>query len=320
MPTQDKILIDLSKDWPNADTADALASNPSNCTVSGQWPQGIGAAGAAEGCNSILPINLGDQTTDGLIDWDSTEEVIEVGDDGTGTHKFYPGAHTTDASDLSSGTIPVDRVGAAHIDDTTEIKLCIDEGYDSIPEFDDTTGEMTCKKSTQTTISGEVTAADFLVYKAGSFQDVEMSGDAEMDEDGVVTLDPAINFATTGTITGNINVVLDATTSDSPTGTDLRGSMLVYSNAGVVTITLPDVDTVGLGASACFYDGDATAILTIDLDGDDKFLLDDTLLDAGDTIDSPGDLGDFICIMAIDADTTWATLGRRGTWVDDGPL
>jgi hypothetical protein len=150
---------------------------------------------------------------------------------------------------------------------------------------------------------------------AGALCDTAAEWRSTFDPDGI-----ALNLATTGTITGNINVVLDATTSDSPTGADLRGSMLIYSNAGVVTITLPDVDTVALGASACFYDSDATAILTIDLDGDDIFLLDDTLLDAGDTINSPGDLGDFICIVAIDADTTWATMGRRGTWLDDGPL
>jgi hypothetical protein len=157
--------------------------------------------------------------------------------------------------------------------------------------------------------------------------DVTAMGTASVDGDELVDgsvdmteVDPAINLATTGTITGNINVVLDSTTADSPTGADLRGSMLIYSNAGVVNITLPDVDTVGIGASACFYDSDATAILTIEPDGDDLFLLDDTLLDAADTINSPGDLGDFICIMAIDADTTWATLGRRGTWVDDGAL
>jgi hypothetical protein len=139
----------------------------------------------------------------------------------------------------------------------------------------------------------------------------------EISSDGPVDA-KSLNFITTGTITGNVNVVLDATTSDSPSGSDLRGSMLVYSNAGVVTITLPDVDTVGLGASACFYDSDTTAIIKIEIDNGDKILLDDTLLDAGDTIDSPGDLGDFICLMAIDVDTTWATLGKRGTWIDGG--
>jgi hypothetical protein len=46
--------------------------------------------------NIVLPIEAADQTTDGEIDFDTTEEVIEVGDDGVGTLKFYPNAHTTD--------------------------------------------------------------------------------------------------------------------------------------------------------------------------------------------------------------------------------
>jgi len=35
---------------------------------------------------------------------------------------------------------------------------------------------------------------------------------------------------------------------------------------------------------------------------------------AGVTIDSNGDVGDFIVLMAID-DTRWITLGQVGTWV-----
>jgi hypothetical protein len=36
-----------------------------------------------------------------------------------------------------------------------------------------------------------------------------------------------------------------------------------------------------------------------------------------DAIDSAGNLGDFICLLAIDT-TTWINLGRSGTWVDGG--
>jgi hypothetical protein len=178
--------------------------------------------------------------------------------------------------------------------------------------------------------AGAVTEAMMASVDFGSFTCGGSATDCDLntqvvDSDNIVegTIDMndisgSINFVTTGTITGNINVILDATTTDAPTGADLRGSMLVYSNAGVVTITLPDVDTVGLGASACFYDSDTTAILTIEIDDDDKILLDDALLAAGQTIDSPGDLGDFICVVAIDVDTTWATMGRRGLWIDGG--
>ena len=40
--------------------------------------------------------NTADPTTDGMIAWDSTEEVLEVGDDGAATLDFYPGTHTAD--------------------------------------------------------------------------------------------------------------------------------------------------------------------------------------------------------------------------------
>ena len=37
----------------------------------------------------------------------------------------------------------------------------------------------------------------------------------------------------------------------------------------------------------------------------------------GDAIDSPGNAGNFIVLMAVD-DTRWVTLGRSGVWVDGG--
>lgn len=50
-PGADKLLIDLTKDWPKADLADALAANGTNC--SGSIPRGIDAAGNAEGCADV---------------------------------------------------------------------------------------------------------------------------------------------------------------------------------------------------------------------------------------------------------------------------
>lgn len=41
----------------------------------------------------VLDIEAADQTADGDMDYDTVEEVIEVGDDGVGTLKFYPGVH-----------------------------------------------------------------------------------------------------------------------------------------------------------------------------------------------------------------------------------
>ena len=47
----------------------------------------------------------------------------------------------------------------------------------------------------------------------------------------------------------------------------------------------------------------------------DTIVLDGTALTAGNAIDSPGNRGDFICLMAINT-STWVSLGRSGTWID----
>jgi hypothetical protein len=124
----------------------------------------------------------------------------------------------------------------------------------------------------------------------------------------------SIGFVTTGTISAAVPTLLTTGTTFSPTGTQVYGSAHHFNNAAVVTITLP---AAVAGMNACFIDFDTTAILTIDIDGADQFLLGSTALAAGNTVDSPGDLGDFICVLALDAQY-WMVLGKQGTWVDGG--
>jgi hypothetical protein len=225
-----------------------------------------------------------------------------------------------------------------------------------------------------------------LVYKSGSFQDVEMSGDAAMDEDGLVTISdsvtvtgwtmgasagttPSVNdgdtslattlfvqnetvasgdvtgtlatgltigtgtveasmiasdidFATTGTITGGIAVVVEsAAATDVLAATETVGKMFIASYAtGPMDYTLPDVS---IGLSACFYDEEGDGI-TIDTNASEIIILDGTALTGGYAIDSPGvaggagtDPGSFVCLLGISA-TQWITLGRSGTWIDGG--
>jgi hypothetical protein len=121
-----------------------------------------------------------------------------------------------------------------------------------------------------------------------------------------------------GTLRGQVDVVATTATTDTPTAHEMRGSWHTASNTAIVTYTLPEISTIGVGASACFYDLDATAILTIDVDAADVIVLNGVDLDAGDTIDSPGARGDFICLLAIDT-TNWLALGSSGVWVDGGP-
>jgi len=66
-----------------------------------------------------------------------------------------------------------------------------------------------------------------------------------------------------------------------------------------------------------FYDIGGGVITVDPVDGTDTIYLNGTSVGAGDAIDSPGAVGDFICLMAID-DTRWVTVGRSGVWIDSG--
>jgi hypothetical protein len=50
-PTADKMLINMSNDWPKSDQADALAANGANCSA-GNYPLGVDASGAVESCTA----------------------------------------------------------------------------------------------------------------------------------------------------------------------------------------------------------------------------------------------------------------------------
>lgn len=90
----------------------------------------------------VLPIEAADQTTDGEIDYDTTEEVIEVGDDGVATLKFYPGTHAFKLySWTGASTLPLqynqaeaDGIAAVTKDDTTNTEVLV-------ASFDDTADE-----------------------------------------------------------------------------------------------------------------------------------------------------------------------------------
>ncbi len=222
----------------------------------------------------------------------------------------------------SVGTVHAGNVGAAHIDALTEFVMCVGSGT-SVIELDNA-GTATCKASVQTTITA-VGDGDILVGQASGteFQDKQMNGDATMDKGGLVTLDPALTFLTTGTIRGMVDVVTTTGDTDSPAADDMRGTMHIADNATAtnnVDYTLP---TAVAGMSACFYDnGAGTGGIIIDANTGDEILLNGTGVGGADAIDSPGVAGDgangdFICLLAIDA-TNWITLGRSGTWVDGG--
>ena len=89
----------------------------------------------------------------------------------------------------------------------------------------------------------------------------------------------------------------------------MYGTMFWATGAG--TWALPGAAT---GMNFCVYSTTAAAIV-INPDDGDTIVLNGTALSAGDSITSASAAGDFICLLAKDANT-WYTLGRSGTWTD----
>lgn len=106
---------------------------------------------------------------------------------------------------------------------------------------------------------------------------------------------------------------------------------LGQAHAGLVqataagTLTLPGAATVGFGTTICVFVRDVSETVVVEsATAGDKINLHGTPLDAGDVIDSPGNAGDFICLVSsTDADGTgtdgWITLGYgEAVWTDGG--
>jgi hypothetical protein len=115
----------------------------------------------------------------------------------------------------------------------------------------------------------------------------------------------AWSLATSGTSPAYV-----ATGNLTATAAILRSGLIQQTAAG--TITLPTAASVGYGTPFCIIVRDASETCTIDLDGSEKFNLYGTALAAGNTLDSPGAAGDYVCLVAV-SDTDGS--GTDGYWV-----
>jgi len=166
-----------------------------------------------------------------------------------------------------------------------------------------------------------ITGNEVITFNAAG--SVNVSG-ATMDVDGAFTAssvasDGAVSgttFAASGEITGKTMVVLATAATWAITDLDSAQNVLyINDDADVIDFTLPGAVK---GLVVMFYDLGG-GVITIDpFDGTDTIYLNGETVGAGDEIDSPGAVGDFICLVALDA-TRWITTGRAGTWVDANP-
>lgn len=147
-------------------------------------------------------------------------------------------------------------------------------------------------------------ADEFLIYDAS-----EGSGDQ------------LANVTAANTI-GKVFYGADITTTTTLTTTQAMGYFYVATAA--TTVTLDAAADVGFGAMLMIYVRDAAETLTIEIDAANKINLHGSPLAAGNTIDSPGNAGDFIVLIATtDADGAgtdgWITLGYgEAVWTDGG--
>ncbi len=127
---------------------------------------------------------------------------------------------------------------------------------------------------------------------------------------GVTGLTGNLNLGT-GTIQGSLDPVITTDGTETVVG---YGEMY-QANHGTAssdtTYTLPDATA---GMNGCFYDyGGGAGTIILDPASGDVIILDGIAETADETVVSPGDDGDFICVYAW-VDNFWTTMGRSGTW------
>jgi hypothetical protein len=171
---------------------------------------------------------------------------------------------------------------------------------------------------------------EFLIYDADDAQADNSSNitwaallaEIKAEFPASVSMTTPIIGAATGTslvLSGNLQGTIPVTVTTAATlvmtAANTKGDLHQNGDADVIDYTLPGA---AAGLSACFFAGEFTGVITIDpVDATDTIYLDGASVGAGDAIDSPGTVGDFICLAAVDA-TKWYTFGRSGTWVDGG--
>jgi hypothetical protein len=172
------------------------------------------------------------------------------------------------------------------------------------------------------------TGLDITTATAGTLATARMASGATLDTEwdtaaeinaattdvDFMVLSGTQSLATTGTIQATTAVTTVGTSSATLVNVQMLGTFYYYTSGTGIDVTLPGAEP---GLSSCFYDANGGGVITLDAAAGDQIVLDGVGVGTADAIDSAGNLGDFICLLAIDT-TTWINLGRSGTWVDGG--
>ena len=143
---------------------------------------------------------------------------------------------------------------------------------------------------------------------------ITVNPDANALGDGLITIAHNDVYVQDGWLKGKVEVSLDTAASVTLTAADCGRTAKFNNDADVIDYTLPPLEA---GCAICFM-GEAAGVITVDTNNTaDVIVLYGTALAAGNAIDSPGNRGDSICLLAKDS-ATWTTWRGEGTWVDGG--
>ncbi len=186
------------------------------------------------------------------------------------------------------------------------------------------TDDLTASRALVSNGSGKVAVSDVtsteVDYLDGVTSAIQPQINAKAPSNSPTLVTPTLGVATatslaaSGDVTGATSVTLDTAATVVLTAANCLGAARFNNDADVIDYTLPGA---AAGLTVVFYDI-AGGVITVDpTDGTDTIYLNGTSVGAGDAIDSPGAVGNFIALMALD-DTRWVTIGRSGVWVDGG--
>ena len=125
-------------------------------------------------------------------------------------------------------------------------------------------------------------------------------------------------FVVVGATHPALNVTITtAATLDLATSDNCRGNIYINGDDDVIDYTLPP--PTDSGQNCCFYASTFARVITVDTDGagEEIIIQGDNSLDDGDSVDSSGVVGEFLCLVSDGTD--WHSFGAYGTWSDGGP-
>lgn len=256
-PTADKLLIDPTANWPNADTADALSANGANCSA-GNAPLGVDASGAAEGCFDVW--TEAENTAAAYLDSSDVGSTIQAYDS-----ELAAIAGLTSAADrgiyfTGSGTaslFTLTGTGRSILDDssTSAVRTTIGVGTSQSPQF----AAVNVGNASDTTLArlsaGDLTVEGNLLYRAGGT-------DVPITDGGTGTSTASGARTNLGLAIGTDVQAWDAFLDDIGALTDPNDDRILFWDDSAGDIVWLDFGT-GLSISGTSIAFDGTANLTM---------------------------------------------------------